>query len=449
MKIKDALNINNAKLIIGDINTNLNNFSYDTRTIAKGSTFLGIKGEKINGSLFYEEALKRGATTCILCDINIDLEIISKYPKANIILVDDTLEFIITLAKNFRKTLNIPIIAVTGSVGKTSTRNIIANVLATTYKVLKTKDNLNTSLGLAITLLSLTDEDIIVLEMGMNKFGEIALLSDIAKPDVAVITNIGTAHIGNLGSRENILKAKLEILDGLKGPLIINNDNDLLHSWYQNAAIKNPVITYGIENKSDYIATNITYNKQGSYFEINKKDININLIGKHFIYNSLVSFAIGDLYKVSFENIKKCLKTIPLEANRMELINKDKYTIINDTYNASFDSVYYALLVLKELEGTKVAVLGDILELGEYETEIYNKIAEVVVTNNVDMLLTVGPNSHIINDKAQNLGFKNLNLHFSNNKEAINYINSMDKENTTILVKASHSMNFKEIVDNI
>lgn len=448
MQIKDTIGINNAKLIKGNINAELKNLSYDTRTIKEGDTFLGLNGEKVNGSIFYEEALKKGAKTCILCKIDIDNEILKKYNNVNIILVDDTLEYIIALAKKKRESLNIPIIAVTGSVGKTSTRNIIASVLASKYKVLKTERNLNTNIGLAITLLAITDEEIVVLEMGMNHLGEISELTNIAKPDVAVITNVGTAHIGNLGSRENILKAKLEIREGLKGPLIINKDNDLLHDWSNKNEAN--IITIGIDNKSDYWATNISYDKNGSTFKIMDEEIAINVIGKHFIYNSLIAFAIGDLYKIKHEDIIKSLKNISLEKGRMELINDRDITIINDTYNASYDSVYYALEVLKSFKKRKIAILGDILELGEFSKDIHSKIGKLIPKNNIDVLVTVGINAKFINDIAVLNGFnKSSSYHFKSNKEVIDFINNIKEPHDTILIKASNSMHFIEIVEGI
>ncbi len=448
MIIKDILGIRNAKLMIGSEDTLLDNFSKDTRTINNGDTYIGIKGENFNGSIFYKEAFKKGAKTCILSDIEISKEELSSYQDKNIILVDDTLKFLIEIAKIKRNGLNIPIIAVTGSVGKTSTRNIIASVLETKYKVLKTKENLNTNIGLALTLLSYQDEDIIVLEMGMNHFGEIKELSQIAKPSIAVITNIGTAHIGNLGSRENILQAKLEILEGLTGPVILNNDNDLLHAW-KNKNKDYKVITYGMEEKSDYEASNITYDKFGSHFKLRNESISISVIGKHFIYNSLVAVAIADLFEIPQRNVIETLKNIILEPNRMELIAKD-YTIINDTYNASFDSIYYALEVLGSFNTRKIAVLGDVLELGDFGEKIHKNIGELITKFNIDILVTVGDLSKFINETAIKNSFNKKNsYHFDTNKEAIEKIKSILKKDDTILVKASNSMHFIEIVNAI
>ncbi|MBE6154205.1 MAG: UDP-N-acetylmuramoyl-tripeptide--D-alanyl-D-alanine ligase [Firmicutes bacterium] len=449
MKIKDIIGINNAKLVFGNAEEVLNNFSKDTRTIKDGDTYIGIKGEIYDGSVFFEDAFSNGAKTCIVSNIEIFDDIKNKYADRNLIMVDNVVEFLTLIAKKKRENLNIPIIAVTGSVGKTSTKNIIADVLSTKYRVLKTEGNLNTNIGLSLTLLSLTDEEIVVLEMGMSEKGEISVLTNIAKPDVAVITNIGTSHIGNLGSRENILKAKLEILEGLKGPIIINNDTDLLNDWYKNNNINNEIITYGIDNISHYQATNISYDKKGSHYNLDNELVDVNVIGKHFIYNSLVAFAIGDLFNIDHKNIKNKLKNLTLEPNRMELINNN-YTIINDTYNASYDSIYYALEVLSKFEGRKIAVLGDILELGEFSEEIHRNIGNLIIKNNIDVLITIGESAKYINEEATNNGFNTVNsYHFGSNKEAINFINSIKSGKDNILVKASHGMNFIEIVNGI
>lgn len=450
MKIKETLGINNAKLLIGNKEAELNSFTIDTRLIQKGDTFIGIKGENVDGSNFYLEALKKGAATIIISNITIPDEIINTYQDRNIIEVDNSVNFIMELAKKKRNSLKIPIIAVTGSVGKTSTKNIIADILSSKYKVLKSIGNYNTKIGLSLTILSYINEDIIVLEMGMQKKGEISTLTNIAHPTVGVITNIGSAHIGYLGSRENILQAKLELLEGLNGPLIINGDNDLLSAWYNETQITNQIITFGLENPCDYTASNITYNKTGSHFNIKEEQVSTNVYGRHFIYNSLVAFAIGDLFSVPHESIIEKLKNIPLEPNRMEISTHNNITIINDAYNSSYESVYYALEVLKTFPTRKIAILGDILELGEYSTEIHTKIGKLIVPSNIDILITIGENSLKINENALNTGFDTANsYHFSSNKEGIDFINSIKQDGDTILLKASQSMHFSEIVENL
>ncbi len=449
MKIKDILGINEAKLLFGNIDTVLDNFTIDTRKIKEGDTFLGIKGENVDGNLYWEEAFLKGAKTCIVSNIDIPASMKEKYLDKNLILVAGSIPFLTEIAKLKRKTINVPIIAVTGSVGKTSTKNIIAEVLSAKYKVFKTKGNFNSVIGMSLTMLSIHDEEIVVLEMGMNQKGEISCLTNIAQPDVAVITNIGTSHIGNLGSRENILKAKLEILEGLKGPIIINNDNDLLNAWQKEAQINNQIITYGIDTNSKYQACDLSYSASGSTFKINDYTININVIGKHFVYNSLVAYILGTMYDVDKEQIKEKLKHLELEPNRMELINKNNITIINDTYNSSYESLYYALEVLSSFAGRKIAVIGDILELGEYAEEMHRKIANLIIKNSIDILVTVGPLSKYINEEAITLGFKGENIHFNTNEEAIIYLLKIKKEKDNILVKASNAMHFIEIVERL
>ncbi len=257
--VSEIQKICNAQIVCGNLKETLDNFKKDAREIQEGDTFVGIKGEKYNGSMFYEQAFSNGAKACIIDNIKIDQNEVEKYKDKIIIQVEDTIKAIQEIAKAKRKKYNIPVIGVTGSVGKTSTKDIIASVMSKKYKTLKTIGNYNNHIGVPLTILRLENEESAVIEMGMNHLGEIRTLTNIAMPTMAVITNVGTAHIGVLGSRENILKAKLEILEGMEkeGIAVINNDNDLLHKWYiENKDTRN-IMTYGIENESDIMAKNI------------------------------------------------------------------------------------------------------------------------------------------------------------------------------------------------
>ena len=227
--VEDIVKCTDADLLIGDKKTICKTFSKDTRTIKKGDIYIGIKGESFDGNIFWEKALENGASGVIVQDIEFSKEILNKYKDKIIIKVSDTLKAIYKMASYKRDLYDIPVIAITGSVGKTSTKDIVANIVSQKYKTLKTIGNHNNNIGMPFTILNAPENiEAMVLEMGMNHFGEINLLSNIAKPTICIITNIGTSHIGNLGSRENILKAKLEILNGAKDPtIIINNDNDL------------------------------------------------------------------------------------------------------------------------------------------------------------------------------------------------------------------------------
>ena len=227
LRVKDIIRVTNGKLLCGDEETICVNFSKDTRTIQKGDIYIGLKGEKFDGSKFWKQALENGAEGVIIQGQEISKEEMEKYSNKIIIEVENTLEALYEIARYKRSLYDIPVIAVTGSVGKTSTKDIIASVVSTQYKTLKTEGNNNNNIGLPLTILKLKDHEAVVIEMGMNHFGEISLLTSIAKPTLSVITNIGTAHIGNLGSRENILKAKLEILEGMDKPkIIVNDDNE-------------------------------------------------------------------------------------------------------------------------------------------------------------------------------------------------------------------------------
>ena len=448
--VNKIVEICNGELLSGDENIEIEAYSKDTRTLNKGDMYLGIKGEKINGNDYIEQAFINGAIGCIT-DEDISKEIISKYKEKAIIKVEDTIKAIQKLAKYKRSLYNIPVIAVTGSVGKTSTKDIIANVLEQKYKVLKTEGNMNNHIGLPMTLLKLKDHTAVVVEMGMNHFGEISLLTNIAKPTGCVITNIGTSHIGNLGSRENILKAKLEILEGLdkNGFVLINNDNDLLHEWAKEEK-KYKIYTYGLDKNSTYMAKNITTLENGSNFEINGIKGNVPVGGLHFVYNATCAFAIGDILNVEEEKIIKGISEFKLTAKRMDIeIIKNNVKVINDSYNASYDSMKAALEVMKNTEAPrKIAILGDMLELGEYSKELHEKVGEQVVKNKIDILITIGENAKNISSKAKKLGMDSIYV-YDNIDEAILNIEKIIKSKDLVLLKASNSMNFSKILDEL
>ena len=447
LKIEDILGISNARLITGDPKDVLEYFSKDTRTIKEGDTYLAFVGDNFDGNMFFQDAFLKGAKTCILSKF--DMKDKDQYSDKNIILVDDTLEFITLAATKKRESISVPVIAVTGSVGKTSTKNLIADVLSKKYHVLKTSGNLNTKIGLSLTLLNYRDEECIVLEMGMNRFGEISTLTNIAKPTMAVITNIGTSHIGNLGSRENILKAKLEILEGLSGPILVNYDNDLLHEW-ANGEKNREVITFGIDFPALYQATNLKYSKKGSSFVLDDQKFQIPVIGKAFVYNALASYIIGKLLNVEDEDIACAFKELKSEKHRMEIKNYGEVTVIDDTYNASYDSVSLALEVLSKFEGRKIAVLGDIFELGDYSVEIHRNIGHLIKKNSIDLLVTVGEMAKYINEEAIYDGLPEaMSFHFESNEEAVRFLNDNIQDGDVLLVKASHGMNFAWIVEKL
>lgn len=453
--VEDIVRECNGELIIGDSKKECIDFCKDTRLIKENDVYVGIKGENFDGNKFYDKAFDNGASVCILDNIE-DIDI-NKYKDKTIIKVEDSVIALGKIAAYKRSLYNIPVIAVTGSVGKTSTKDMIASVLETKYNVLKTKGNLNNNIGVPLTILELKKHDCLIVEMGMNHLNEISYLTKIAKPTIAVITNIGTAHIGNLGSRENILKAKLEILEELdeNGVLFINNDNDLLHKEYNNLKNKYEVKTIGIDNASDYIAYNIKEDITGSIFTIKDNDIEeniqVNVATRPFIYNSLMGYAIGKELNIENDLIKKGISNLKLTAHRLEKkINKRGVTIIDDTYNASYDSMKSALELLGKSNNRKIAILGDMLELGDYTEEIHRKIGEDVVNNNIDILITVGNFSLYIKDEALKKGFNKDNIYsFEKQEDTYNLLNNILKEGDLVLVKGSHAINLDKLVEEM
>lgn len=455
--VQDVIEKCKGTLLCGNQNDICINFKTDTRNIEIGDTFVGIKGKSFDGNELFIQALENGAKTCIIENVKVSEYVIQKYNDRNIIKVENTRKTIGILAKYKRSLFDIPVIGITGSVGKTSTKDIVASVVSKKYNVLKTIGNLNSDVGLPLTLLGLKpDHTAIVVEMGMNHKREISYLSQIANPDIAVITNVGSSHIGNLGSRENILKAKLEILDGLNngGVLIYNNDNDMLN---QNKELfKNTrSVNFGINNISDIMAKNITLNLSSTEFEakVGSKlyKVVVPVAGSHFVYNSLCAIAVGLEIGIDIHEIIEGIKEFTLTKSRMEVKNlKGGITLINDSYNASYESMKAALEYLGNLKKKKIAVLGDMLELGEYSDEFHESVGRLVYENNIDVLLTVGKLSKKIARGAINSGMKEENVYnVEKNDKALEILKDLIKKDSVVLIKASNSMNFIEIYNSL
>ena len=449
MKICDVLKNVEIELIFGDDTAELTTFERDSRKIKNGYCYVAIVGEKFDGNDFILESIKNGAES-IICSRDLmedEIEIV-KNKKINVLKAKNTIVAIQDIAKYRRSLLNIPIIAITGSVGKTSTKDTIASVLSFKFKVLKTEGNLNNDIGLPFTILRYKDEDVMVVEMGMNGFNQMRVLTNIAKPTLIVVTNIGTAHIGILGSRENILKAKMEILEGLKGnTVIVNNDNDLLYKWGMGNNNKYNVITYGINEPSLYNAENIDAHEDYSEFEINNSKFRINVAGEHFVLNSLCAYSVGKVFNLSDDEIKKGLLDLKLTEKRMQKIDTNCGAIvINDAYNANYDSMKAAIEYLRSVNNhRKIAILGDMLELGDFSEKIHIDVGKEVY--DIDLLITVGKEAKNIADNAKLE--RNKIFCFDNNDEAIAKIKEIIDENDLILVKASNGMKFSDIVEKI
>ena len=455
LSIKNILDVTKGKLLVGNEEYICTNYSKDTRTIKEGDCYIGIKGENFDGNLFWEKALENGASTVIVQNVEIEDEKLKKWADKNVIKVEDTLEALYNIARYKRSLYDIPVIAITGSVGKTSTKDIVANVVSKKYKTLKTEGNNNNNIGLPFTILRMQDEEAAVLEMGMNHFGEISLLSSIANPTICIITNIGTSHIGNLGSRENILKAKLEILEGSKKEaVIINNDNDLLHKWQKENKENYNIKTYGIKEKSDIMAKEIKLEENKSTFtcKINnvEEKINVPVGGEHFVLNALCAITVGEVLKIEVDKIKLGIESFELTKKRMDIAElKNGIKVINDAYNASLESMTAALKVLSEFKERKIAVLGDMFELGDFSEELHKKVGKQVVKNNIDILIACGKNAKNIADVAKESMNKENVYYVRKTKEIKPLLEKIVKNNDVILFKASNGMRFYKIAEEV
>ena len=433
-------------MILGDSNTFIEKIIIDSRLSRSNTLFIPIIGEKYDGHIFMEEAYAKGCRN-FLCDKNHSF--LKK--DINLIVVDDTIEALCNIAKGYKNRFNIPFIAVTGSVGKTSTKDIISSVLSTEYDVLKTQGNLNNNIGLSKTLLNLDNlNDIAVLELGMDKSLEIAYLSNMINPNIAVITNIGMSHIMNFkDGQAGIYKAKMEIVDGLKdnGLLIVNGDDKFLGKLESNNSYK--VIKCGFSSNNDIYCKSYNIDKYGTSFICvykNKEyEFSLNTIAKHNILNAMFGVVIGLEYDIDYEQIKKGLLSCKFSNNRLDISVTDKYIIINDTYNACYESVISAFDVLNNFEGRKVAILGDILELGDYSKEIHQKIGKNI---DCDLLITIGNYSKYIGEGAVSNSFDLSKwYHFLRKEDFYNKVNELLFKGDIVLAKASRAMKFDEIVE--
>lgn len=425
---------------------NVSGVTIDSRTVGEGMLFVPVVGEKVDGHSYIKSAFEKGAAVCLSekADVNTDGAVIG---------VESSVDAIGKIAAAYKKKYNVPTVGVTGSVGKTTTKDMIAAVMSKLGSCLKTEGNFNNELGLPLTVFKLEKEHkSAVLEMGMSAFGEIHHLAGIARPDVGVITNIGMSHIENLGSREGILKAKMEITDffGSENLLVINADNDMLATVSKAAQYK--LVTYGIENAADYTAKDIKdYGIDGCEFTAVTPRasfaVRVFAAGVHNVYNALSAIAVGEHYGIESEQIAEAISDFKLTAMRMTIEHYGGITLINDCYNASPDSIKASLEVLAKSEGRRVAVLGDVLELGEYAKEAHLNIGRMCA-GKVDLLICAGENAKYIAEGAEAAGVKTVE-YYSTTEQAAAAAKAMVTDGDTVLVKASRGMKFEQVCNAI
>jgi len=429
MNIKILSEIIDGKILNEENNRKIKEIKIDSRNINKGDAFIALIGTKFDGHDYIADVLKRKPSVIVVCK---EINVKTKIP---IILVKNTYDALMKIGRFFRNKYDIPVIAVTGSVGKTTTKEIISEILSKKYKVLKSEKNYNNHIGLPLTLAKLnSDYNVCVLEMGMNHPGEITNLSKMTKPNIGIITNIGTAHIGNLGSQKNIFRAKMEIIDGMEDGLLVINGNDRLlkKAKYSNILkCGKKLKPYDIKVGNE-VSFKLKINKQEHVFYYNS-------LNKSLIMNFVIAIQIGLLFNIDIEDIKEVLSNYKMPKERMNIITKNTTTIINDCYNASLESVLGSIDVLKQANNKKIIILGDILELGKYTIKIHKKIGRYLKNIKDAEILLVGKNIK----KIKNKNYK----YFDNNNEVINYLQNKNLNNSTILIKGSRKMCLEEVTN--
>jgi UDP-N-acetylmuramoyl-tripeptide--D-alanyl-D-alanine ligase len=436
----------------------------DSRLVEKNYIFIATVGERVDGHSYIEEVFDKGALA-VIC------EKAPTNPKGPYILVKDSFAALKNIAKWYRTQLSVKVVGITGSVGKTSTKEFISSVLSQKYKVLKTEGNFNNEIGMPLTILKIRDHhDIAVLEMGISNFGEMHRLSEIAKPDICVITNIGQCHLENLGSREGILKAKTEIFDFMNddGSVCINGDDDML-ATIEAVRGKKP-IRFGMKlsNPMDDTITNEVYASNiktkglfGSTCDIHVKDkffvANIPLPGEHMVLNAMAATSVGTLLDMSLEDIAAGIGAVKPVGGRSNILRQKNWIVIDDCYNANPVSMKAAIDLLNMADTKKIAILGDMGELGENEISLHREVGAYAAAADIDVLVCVGKlSAHMYEGAADTFNKKEEHvssylsqhelMYYETRDELIAALPALAKEDATILVKASHFMGFENVV---
>ena len=420
----------------------------DSRLVEKDYLFIPVRGEKVDGHSFIPSVFEKGALA-VLSEERLE------NPAGPYILVENTLDAMKKIAADYRRGLDIKVVGITGSVGKTSTKEMIASVLAQKYNVLKTEGNLNNEIGLPLTIFKIREEhQVAVLEMGISEFGEMDRLSTMANPDICVITNIGTCHLENLGDRNGVLKAKTEIFKFLRpeGHIVLNGDDDKLITVKEYEKIK-PVF-FGMSNECQVYGDKIvSRGLKGMTCTIHLGDtaftVDIPMPGRHMVYNALAAAAVGNIYGLTTEQIKAGIESLEPISGRFRMIETDKFLIVDDCYNANPMSMKASLDVLQDGAGRRIAVLGDMGELGENEVQLHEEVGEHAGKCDIDVLICTGKLCRNMAERAQRTN-PDLKVIYEPDRESLlEHLEGYVQDGDTILVKASHFMKFEEVVTKL
>jgi UDP-N-acetylmuramoyl-tripeptide--D-alanyl-D-alanine ligase len=423
----------------------ISSVTIDSRHIEPDTLFVALRGARVDGHLFIAQAIQDGAL-CAISEKRLDH---ADFPY---ILVDSSAQALKDIAEYYRKQLQIKVVGISGSVGKTSTKEMIASVLSQHFQVLKTEGNFNNEIGLPLTIFKIREEhEIAVLEMGISNFGEMERLSKIARPDICVLTNIGCAHLEQLKSREGILKAKTEMFEYMNphGQIVLNGDDDLLRNVTPLNHIK-PVL-FGKDETLPFHSTQMTnLGLQGSQVVLqtpnSQIEAHISIPGDHMVYNALAATAVARLLGLTDAEIVRGIEALVPLAGRNHLIQTKHLMILDDCYNANPASMTASLDVLAKATGRTVAILGDMFELGESERVMHQGVGKHAAEIGIHTLICIGALAKEIANGATTVRSQTQILHFETKEEFLKELHIHIQEGDTILVKASHGMHFEQLV---
>lgn len=449
--IKDVLVSTKGRLLSGKEEDILRGISIDTRRIKGGELFLAIKGQRFDGHNFILDAISKDAGGVLVqdgCIVN------SKFKMGDVsfVSVPDSIKALGDLANFHRGRFKIPLIGITGSNGKTTTKEMTAAILAKKLNVLKNFGTENNQIGVPLTLMRLKPEhNIGVLEMGTNRLGEVRRLSEIARPSVALITNIGPSHLDHFKDTDTVLKAKCEILEFLDkdAKVVINADDELL----EKLKIKQKVVKFGMDKSYDFYADKVDLEPDGIKFRLNgKHEIEMSVVGKHNVYNALAAIAASWDFGVSIDEIKEALRDFRVPNMRMEVKRLGDIRIINDSYNSNPLSMRKAIEALKDMttKGRKILVAGDMLELGNLSGRFHHLVGRQAAESGIDVIVAVGKLAEHVANGAQEAGMSQKKIKMCNlTKDACEAMLSLVKKGDTVLVKGSRAMKMETIVEGL
>lgn len=445
LTIREILEGINGRLIQGDQDLKIKGYKIDSRECQKGDLYVPLKGENTDGHRFISNAIDNGCSAILISDMEyLPQNVNVCFP---IIQVEDCLEALQNIGKyNRLKHKEIESIAITGSVGKTSTREMISSVLSQKYNLMVTEKNMNGHIGLPLMTAKLDKQDLGVFETGIDFVGEMDILGKIVTPDIAVITNIGTSHIGKFGSQDIIYREKTNIANYLIGKkiLLLNKDDKYLKK-YKNSNVN--IIYYSINDASNIIVTNNYIEFDTKIYGKNEK-IRINAIGNHNIINAIIAVRVAEQYNMEANEIIKGIASYENFNRRMEVINLNEITLIDDTYNASPSSTEAGLKTINCLKANrKIAVLADIAELGNYSKEIHNDLAEIFKSIDIDILIAFGNDIKYLYEKAKN--YVKESYYCNNSEQAEKIIREIMKKGDLIYFKGSNVMKVNSIIENL